>query len=61
MYDPLVVIYKAKLSWTYKFIFQYIYKSRRLEIHFSDEGKNLLPVFMVVSKLRWLKVIFDIG
>ena len=63
MYDHLVVhvINKATLSWTYKFIFQYIHKSRRLEIHFSDEQGFFLPYFMVVSKLRCVKVIFDVG
>ena len=61
MSDHLVVINKATLSWTYKFIFQHKHKSRRLEIHFSDDGKKFLPFFMVVSKLRWVKVIFDVG
>ena len=61
MSDRFLVIDKATLSWTYKFIFQYILKPRRLEIHFSDEGKKFLPFFIVVSKLRWVKVIFDVG
>ena len=61
MSDPFVVIDNAILSWTYTIIFQYIHKSRRLQIQFSDEGKIVLPFFMVVSKLRWVKVIFDVG
>ena len=61
MSDYFLVINKATLSWSYKFIFQYILKSRRLENNFSDEGKIFLPFLIVVSKLRWVKVIFDVG
>ena len=61
MSDHFVVMNKATLLWTYKFTFQYIQKSRRLEIHFSDERKKKLPFFMVLPKLRWVKAIFDVG
>ena len=62
MSDQFVAINKATLPWTYTFIFQYIHKSCRLEIHFSVEvKKKKFPFVIAISKLRGVKVIFDVG